>query len=79
MGRWLEDIESDPDLEWKKYVTVKGYKVMLVKEKDDPWICAFVVDLPYCMTQALSEEEAIRNAEEAIELYLSVSGNSGPS
>ena len=79
MGRWLEDIESDPDLEWKKYVTVKGYKVMLVKEKDDPWICAFVVDLPYCMTQGMSEEEAIRNAEEAIELYLSVSGNSGPS
>ena len=76
---WLENVESDPDVEWHKYVTVKGHRVLLVKIRSEPWICAFALDLQGCMTFGASEEEAIKYAEEAIELYLSASGNSGPS
>ena len=61
-----------PETEWYKMREVKGMKVILCKVKGDRWISVVVPRLPGCMTQGLTEEEALRNAEEAIELHLEV-------
>jgi hypothetical protein len=65
-------VVMDPDTEWYEMREVKGMKVILCKVKGDRWISVVVPKLPGCMTQGLTEEEALRNAEEAIELYLEV-------
>ena len=65
-------VVMDPDTEWYEMREVKGMKVILCKVKGDRWISVVVPSLPGCMTQGLTEEEALRNAEEAIELYLEV-------
>ena len=64
----------DPETEEFWVREVKGRKVILYKVRGDRWITVVVPGLPGCMTQGLSEEEALRNAEEAIELYLEVAG-----
>jgi hypothetical protein len=65
-------VVMDPETEWYEMCEVKGMKVILCKVKGDRWISVLVPKLPGCMTQGLTEEEALRNAEEAIELYLEV-------
>jgi hypothetical protein len=67
-------VVMDPETEEFWVREVKGRKVILYKVRGDRWITVVVPGLPGCMTQGLSEEEALRNAEEAIELYLEVAG-----
>ena len=65
-------VVMDPETEWYKLREVKGMRAIFCKVRGDRWISVIVPSLPGCMTQGLTEEEALRNAEEAIELYLEV-------
>lgn len=47
----------------------KEFKVLL-REGEDGWIVATVPSLPGCISQGRTEEEALANIKEAIELYL---------
>ncbi len=60
----------DPETEHYEVREVKGREVVLFKVRGDRWISAVVPSLPGCFTQGLTAEEAMRNAEEAIELHL---------
>ena len=46
------------------------FKVVL-EEDEDGWITATVPALPGCISQGKTEEEALENIKEAIELHLS--------
>jgi hypothetical protein len=65
-------VVMDPETEWYKLREVKGMRAIFCKVRGDRWISVIVPSLPGCMTQGLTEEEALRNAEEAIDLYLEV-------
>ncbi len=65
-------VVMDPETEEFWVREVKGRKVILYKVQNDRCITVVVPSLPGCMTQGVSEEEALRNVEEAIELYLEV-------
>jgi uncharacterized protein YwgA len=60
----------DPETEefWPK--KVKGREAILYKVRGSRYISVVIPSLPGCMTHGLTEEEALNNAEEAIELYL---------
>ena len=60
----------DPDVEEILERRVLGREVLLVRYKNESGYCVFVPSLPKCMTQGESEEEALKNAEEAISLFL---------
>ncbi len=67
-------VVMDPETEEFWIREVKGREVILCRYRGDKWITVVVPSLPGCVTQGLTEEEALRNAEEAIELYLEVAG-----
>jgi uncharacterized protein YwgA len=60
----------DPETEefWPK--VVKGRSAIFYKVRNARYISVVIPSLPGCMTHGLTEEEALNNAEEAIELYL---------
>jgi uncharacterized protein YwgA len=60
----------DPETEefWPK--KVKGREAIFYKVRGSRYISVVIPSLPGCMTHGLTEEEALNNAEEAIELYL---------
>ena len=47
-----------------------GREVLLVRYRDESGYCVSVPNLPKCMTQGESGDEALKNAEEAISLFL---------
>jgi uncharacterized protein YwgA len=63
-------VALDPETEefWPK--VVKGRSAIFYKVRGSRYISVVVPSLPGCMTHGLTEEEALNNAEEAIELYL---------
>jgi len=63
-------IYFDPDVEEVLERSVLGREVLLVSYRGESGYSAFVPSLPGCVTQGESEEEALKNAEEAITLYL---------
>jgi hypothetical protein len=65
-------VVMDPETEWYEMREVKGMRAIFCKVRGDRWISVVVPKLPGYMTQGLTEEEALRNAEEAIDLYLEV-------
>jgi hypothetical protein len=60
----------DPETEefWPK--KVRGREAILYKVRGSRYISVIIPSLPGCMTHGLTEEEALNNVEEAIELYL---------
>jgi len=63
-------VVMDPETEEFWVREVKGRKVILYRVSGDNTIGVTVPSLPGCFTYGETEEEALRNAEEAIELYL---------
>ena len=63
-------IYLDPDVEEVLERRVLDREVLLVRYRGESGFCIFVPSLPKCVTQGESEEEALRNAEEAISLFL---------
>lgn len=51
--------------------SIMKYTVIL-EEGEDGYIVVTVPALPGCVTQGKTKEEALKNAKEAIELYLDV-------
>ncbi len=52
------------------------FKVLLEKQ-DDGWIVATVPSLPGCISQGRTQEEALGNIKEAIDLHVSSLGQEG--
>jgi predicted RNase H-like HicB family nuclease/uncharacterized protein YwgA len=58
---------------WPK--KVKGREAILYKVRGSRYFSVVIPGLPGCMTHGLTKKEALNNAEEAIELYLSEAVN----
>ena len=56
----------------KYRVTVCRKYLIILEQGEDGYVIAECPSLPGCITQGKTEEEAIKNAKEAIELYLEV-------
>jgi len=54
----------------KYRVTVCRKYLIILEQGEDGYVIAECPSLPGCITQGKTEEEAIKNAKEAIELYL---------
>jgi predicted RNase H-like HicB family nuclease len=50
---------------------------VLIEEDEDGWFVATVPSLPGCISQGKTEDEAIENIKEAIELHLSALAEDG--
>jgi len=70
--RRLLDVILDPSVEEWKTVEVGGYEVLLFKTKGEEGYSVVVPALPGCCSQGETEEEALHNIEEAIELFKEV-------
>ena len=68
--RVLDVVLLDPEVEEWRAVRVRGYRVLLFRIRGESGYSAVVPALPGCCSQGETEEEALRNVEEAIELYL---------
>lgn len=60
----------NPDVEEVVERKASGFEVMLVRMRNELGYTAIVPDLPYCISQGESEEEALRNVEEAIVAHI---------
>ena len=74
LGRWLEGKDLTPQvlkdtlIKLEKFYQRTGFSILVVKEKIG--YSAECPSLPGCITQGETEDEVIKNMEEAIESYL---------
>ena len=65
----LLSVATDPEVEELHFVEVGGHEVLLFRCRGSEYYTAVVLDLPGCISQGASLEEAVEDVREAIECY----------
>jgi len=71
----LLSVATEPEVEELRFVKVDGHEVLLFRYRGSDYYTAIVLDLPGCISQEASFEEAEENIREAIECYEASEGS----